>query len=78
MDTFDNDNLKAERHTIQPGNSTNAQRLQRKEYVQACVGRAELASNLDHVNAILRDGALRARAVAEAVLHRARTACGLG
>jgi tryptophanyl-tRNA synthetase len=37
-----------------------------------------LAANLDHVNAILRDGALRARAVAEPVLRRARTACGLG
>jgi tryptophanyl-tRNA synthetase len=46
-------------------------------FAPARVRRAELAANLDHVNAILRDGALRARAVAEPVLHRARTACGL-
>ncbi len=46
-------------------------------FESARVRRAELAANLDHVNAILRDGALRARAVAEPVLHRARTACGL-
>ncbi len=46
-------------------------------FAPARVRRAELASNLDHVDAILRDGALRARAVAEPVLHRARTACGL-
>jgi tryptophanyl-tRNA synthetase len=46
-------------------------------FAPARVRRTELAANLDHVNAILRDGALRARAVAEPVLHRARTACGL-
>jgi tryptophanyl-tRNA synthetase len=46
-------------------------------FAPARVRRAELGANLDHVNAILRDGALRARAVAEPVLHRARTACGL-
>jgi tryptophanyl-tRNA synthetase len=46
-------------------------------FESARVRRAELAANLDHVNAILRDGAQRARAVAEPVLHRARTACGL-
>lgn len=39
--------------------------------------RAELAANLDHVEAILRDGALRAHNVADKVLHRARKACGL-
>ncbi|MFM7817614.1 MAG: tryptophan--tRNA ligase [Verrucomicrobiota bacterium] len=39
--------------------------------------RAELASNLDHVEAILRDGAQRAQAVADGVLSRARKACGL-
>jgi len=39
--------------------------------------RAELAANLDHVHAILRDGAERARAVARPVLERARKACGL-
>ncbi|MFZ9856609.1 MAG: tryptophan--tRNA ligase [Limisphaerales bacterium] len=39
--------------------------------------RAELASNLDHVESILRDGAQRAQAVADQVLDRARKACGL-
>lgn len=46
-------------------------------FAPARVRRAELAANLDHVEAILREGALRACAVAEPVLHRARTACGL-
>ncbi len=40
--------------------------------------RAELAANPDHVNAVLREGAGRARAVASAVLQRARQASGLG
>ena len=40
--------------------------------------RAELAANPDHVNAGLREGAARARAVASAVLQRARQASGLG
>jgi tryptophanyl-tRNA synthetase len=39
--------------------------------------RAELAANLDHVEAILRDGAERARAVAGKVIQRARRASGL-
>jgi len=39
--------------------------------------RAELASNLDHVESILRDGAQQAQAVAHKVLVRARRACGL-
>jgi len=39
--------------------------------------RAELASNLDHVESILRDGAQQAQAVADKVLDRARRACGL-
>ncbi len=39
--------------------------------------RAELASNLDHVESLLQDGAQRARAVADRVLSRARKACGL-
>jgi tryptophanyl-tRNA synthetase len=39
--------------------------------------RAELAANLDHVNAVLRDGAERARAVASKVMDRARQNCGL-
>jgi tryptophanyl-tRNA synthetase len=39
--------------------------------------RAELAANLDYVDAALRDGAARARATASGVLKRARQACGL-
>jgi len=39
--------------------------------------RAELAAHLDHVEAVLRDGAQRARAVAEKTLARARKNCGL-
>jgi tryptophanyl-tRNA synthetase len=39
--------------------------------------RAELASNLDYVSGVLRDGALRAKAVARPVLERARRAGGL-
>ena len=39
--------------------------------------RAELAANLDQVEAILRDGAERATAVASKVIARARAACGL-
>jgi tryptophanyl-tRNA synthetase len=39
--------------------------------------RAELAANRDHVEAVLREGANRARAVASVVLKRARKASGL-
>jgi tryptophanyl-tRNA synthetase len=39
--------------------------------------RAELAANPDYVDQVLRDGAVRARATASAVLRRARQACGL-
>lgn len=39
--------------------------------------RAELAANLDHVNALLREGAAKARATASGVLNRARAASGL-
>jgi tryptophanyl-tRNA synthetase len=39
--------------------------------------RAELASNLDYVETVLRDGAARARTVASATMDRARKACGL-
>ena len=46
-------------------------------FAAARARRAELAANLDHVEAILRDGAERAGAVADGVLHRARRACGL-
>jgi tryptophanyl-tRNA synthetase len=39
--------------------------------------RAELVANLDYVRDVLRDGAARAKAVADPVLQRARTAGGL-
>jgi tryptophanyl-tRNA synthetase len=39
--------------------------------------RAELAADPDYVDSVLRDGAQRARAVAEKVLARARQNCGL-
>ena len=46
-------------------------------FAPARARRAELAANLDYVNAVLRDGAERARAVAGGVLERARKASGL-
>jgi tryptophanyl-tRNA synthetase len=39
--------------------------------------RAELVANLDYVHAVLRDGAMKARAKASEVLQRARKASGL-
>ncbi|MES2693408.1 MAG: tryptophan--tRNA ligase [Verrucomicrobiota bacterium] len=46
-------------------------------FAAARARRAELAANMDHVQAVLRDGAERARAVADVVLKRARKASGL-
>ncbi|MDO8541465.1 MAG: tryptophan--tRNA ligase [Opitutaceae bacterium] len=46
-------------------------------FAAARARRAELAAHFDHVEGILREGAERARAVASAVLTRARKACGL-
>jgi tryptophanyl-tRNA synthetase len=46
-------------------------------FAPARARRAELAANLDHVEAVLRDGAQRARTVASVVLKRARKASGL-
>ncbi len=46
-------------------------------FAAARARRAELLANLDHVEAVLRDGAQRARAVASVVLKRARQASGL-
>ncbi len=46
-------------------------------FADARTRRAELAANLDHVHAVLRDGAERARAVADKVLTRAKKASGL-
>lgn len=46
-------------------------------FAPARARRTELAANLDHVDAVLREGAERARMVADAVMKRARLACGL-
>jgi tryptophanyl-tRNA synthetase len=46
-------------------------------FASARTRRAELAANLDHVEAVLRDGAARARALARTVLNRAKQASGL-
>lgn len=46
-------------------------------FAPARARRAELAANLDQVEAVLLEGAARARATAEPVLNRARKACGL-
>jgi tryptophanyl-tRNA synthetase len=45
-------------------------------FAAARARRAELAANLDHVDAVLREGAAKARATASIVLKRARKACG--
>ena len=46
-------------------------------FAAARARRAELAANLDHVEAVLRDGAIRARAVASVVMKRTRQASGI-
>jgi len=46
-------------------------------FAAARARRTELAANLDYVESVLHDGAVRARAVAHAVRQRARKACGL-
>ena len=46
-------------------------------FVAARTRRAELVANLDHVESVLRDGAIRAHAVAAKTMTRARQACGL-
>ena len=46
-------------------------------FAPARARRAELAANLDHVNTILADGAIRARTLAQKVLKRAKLASGL-
>jgi len=46
-------------------------------FAAARTRRAELAANLDFVNGVLKDGASKARTLAQAVLHRARKASGL-
>ena len=48
------------------------------EYFRAArARRAELAANLDHVEALLCAGAERARVVARGVMDRARRNCGM-
>ncbi len=46
-------------------------------FAAARARRAELAANMDYVEGVLRDGAQRARVVADGVLARARKASGL-
>jgi len=46
-------------------------------FAEARIRRAELAANLDYVNQVLADGAIRARTLAQTVLKRARKAAGL-
>jgi tryptophanyl-tRNA synthetase len=46
-------------------------------FTEARKKRTELASNLDHVNKVLADGATKARALAQKVLKRARKNSGL-
>jgi tryptophanyl-tRNA synthetase len=46
-------------------------------FAAARARRAELAADPAHVESILRDGAIRARTVAQATLKRAKRACGL-
>lgn len=47
-------------------------------FATARARRAELVANLDYVRQVLKDGATRARAVADKVLQRAKNASGLG
>jgi len=46
-------------------------------FAAARARRAELVANLDYVHGVLREGAARARALAQPVLQRARRASGL-
>ena len=46
-------------------------------FAEARNRREELVKNMDYVNQVLADGAAKARTVAQGVLKRAKTACGL-
>jgi tryptophanyl-tRNA synthetase len=46
-------------------------------FAAARAKRAELAANLDYVHGVLREGAAKARSLAQKVLHRAKVASGL-
>lgn len=48
-----------------------------EHFAVARARRAELAADLDYVERVLADGALKARAIAQKVLQRAKAACGL-
>ena len=48
-----------------------------EHFAVARTKRAELVANLDYVHGVLKDGAAKARALAQQVLHRARKASGL-
>jgi tryptophanyl-tRNA synthetase len=48
-----------------------------EQFAAARAKRADLTANLDHVNGVLKEGAAKARALAQKVLHRARKASGL-
>ncbi len=48
-----------------------------EHFAAARAKRAELVANLDFVNGVLKDGATKARTLAQKVLHRARKASGL-
>ena len=48
-----------------------------EHFAAARAKRADLAANMGYVNGVLKDGAARARALAQKVLHRARKASGL-
>ncbi len=46
-------------------------------FAPARAKRAELVANLDYVHSVLKDGAAKARKLAQSVLHRAKVASGL-
>jgi tryptophanyl-tRNA synthetase len=46
-------------------------------FAEARKKREDLVKNMDYVNQVLADGAAKARTVAQGVLKRAKTACGL-
>ena len=48
-----------------------------EHFAAARAKRADLAANLDYVNGVLKEGAGKARTLAQTVLHRARRASGL-
>src|ERR1039457_2123507 len=48
-----------------------------EHFAAARAKRAELVANLNHVHGVLKDGATKARTLAQKVLHRARKASGL-